>query len=339
MFLQEKGNTVIDVPPAGNTRSKIAIIGDFTGGFDMSSRRPFSGPAGTILESCLHNAGLIRGEVYVTNLIKCRSDRKELYYREGGGGKKSGFTDKGMEYVRLLQAELTEVEANILIAMGPASFLALCSLGHLSMYRGYVFPSTLCPGRKVIPTFHPAQAMRGMHTYRYMIAADFQKAKIESQYPELRRPERDLVLHYGSVGDALDWLYFYETEAIVGFDIEVINYEVSCISFSSSPDRACVIPIAGRWTLDEECQIWLAIQRVLGNPNSVKVIQNSMFDVPFLLTRNGIVVRGEIHDTMIAHSIMYPELQKGLGFLGSVYCGSQEYWKNTVRFTNIKDAS
>ena len=85
--------------------------------------------------------------------------------------------------------------------------------------------------------------------------------------------------------------------------------------------------------------MWRGIQGVLGNPNSTKVIQNSMFDVPFLLTRNGITVRGSIHDTMIAHSIMFPELQKGLGFLGSIYCGSQEYWKDTVKFKNIKDES
>jgi len=44
-------------------------------------------------------------------------------------------------------------------------------------------------------------------------------------------------------------------------------------------------------------------------------------------------------DTMIAHSIMYPEMLKGLGFLTSMYCGSQEYYKNMVKFDNIKEAS
>jgi len=36
---------------------------------------------------------------------------------------------------------------------------------------------------------------------------------------------------------------------------------------------------------------------------------------------------------------MYPELPKGLGFLGSIYCGSQEYWKDMVKFDDIKDNS
>lgn len=331
MFIPQIGK--IDLTGHGSPDSKIAIIGDFTDGFDLQARKPFSGPGGNVLENCLHTAGLIRGEVYTTNLIKTKTDNHAKFFDE----KRVKFTEEGMGYVHLLQAELTEVNANILVAAGAASFSALCSLGHLSAYRGYIFPSTLCPNRKVIPIHHPRSSMRGMYIYRHMIAADLRKAKKESYFPELRRPERQLVYNHDTIGDALDWLDHYTNQKIVGFDIEVTNYEVSCISFSSDPSLACVIPIANRWTLDEELLIWRGIQRVLGNPASKKVIQNGMFDIPFLLTRNGIVVRGEIHDTMIAHSIMYPELPKSLGFLGSIYCGSQEYWKNMVKFKSIKD--
>ena len=334
MFLPEKGR--IDLPPSGNPESRIAIVGDYTDNYDMQNRRPFSGPGGAILESCLHSAGLIRGEVYLTNVIK-----EKLSYTEQQGKffdeRKVRFTEEGMAHVRTLQAELTEVKANIIIAAGAASFAALCSLGHLSAYRGYIFPSTLCPGRKVLPIHHPRSAMRGNYTYRYMIASDMKKAKDESQFAELRRPERKLVYNHDTVEDALDWLDYFTSQKIVGFDIEVINYEVSCISFSSDPSMACVIPISNRWTLDDELLIWRGIQAVLGNPASKKVVQNGMFDIPFLLTRCGIVVRGEIRDTMIGHSIMYPELPKGLGFLGSIYCGNQEYWKDTVKFKSIKE--
>ena len=47
----------------------------------------------------------------------------------------------------------------------------------------------------------------------------------------------------------------------------------------------------------------------------------------------------EAKRAMIAHSIMYPELLKGLAFLGSMYCGSQEYWQDMVHFDNIKEES
>lgn len=333
MHFPEVGN--IDIAPQGSLLARIAIVGDFTSGFDRQARRPFSGYAGQILENCLHNAGLIRGEVYLTNLIKAHTDKKEQFYNETTGK----FTPKGMDYVYLLQAEMSEQKANVIVAAGAASFSALCSLRKLSRYRGYVFPSTSLPGRKVIPIHHPSAAMRGMYTYRYLIANDLKKAKEECLFPELSRPERQLVYQHDTVADALDWLAYYEKQDIVGFDIEVLNFEVSCISFSSKSDLACVIPLVGKWTLEEEALLWRGIQKVLGNPNSVKVIQNSMFDIPFLLTRNGVTVRGPIHDTMIAHSIMFADLPKGLGFLGSIYCGAQEYWKDSVTFTNIKENS
>lgn len=336
MFIQIQERS--SLPGSGKKESKIAIVGDYTDGFDANSRKPFSGPGGTVLENCLHNAGLIRAECYITNLFKAQTNNPMQLFMEKNNGRFL-FTDEGQEYVALLKEELEQTEANIFVACGPASFAALCDLGHLSMYRGYVFESSLLPGRKVIPTFHPKQAMRGMYTYRYLIAADLRKVKEESEFPEIHRPERTLVYKHDSIEDAVQWLDYFVEQPQVGFDIEVINYEVSCISFASAPDLAVVVPISGRWGLDEELQIWRGIQRVLGNPSSTKIVQNGMFDIPFLLTRNGIVLRGSIHDTMVGHSILYPELPKGLGFLGSIYCGPQEYWKDTVKFKNIKDES
>lgn len=320
------------LPGSGRKESKIAIVGDFTDGFDINARRPFSGIGGQVLESCLHTAGLIRSECYLTNLVKEKGNPDHFYSKT-----KKRLTDRGLEYAEILKEELADVEANIIVPAGDAALLAVAGLPHLTRYRGYVFDSDLLPGRKVIPILSPRQAVRGMYTYRYMIAADLRKVKYESEFPEIRRPERRLIWQYGSIYDALEWLHYFEDQPQVGFDIEVLNYEVSCISMASSPDLACVFPTDSRWTLDEAVPLWRGIQAILGNPKSTKIIQNSMFDVPFLLTRNGIVVRGPIHDTMVGHSILYPELQKSLGFLGSIYCGSQEYWKDTVKFKSIKD--
>lgn len=337
-FIQHTTSPQSRVKPYGNPASKIAIVGDFSDGFDERTGRPFSGPSGTVLEQCLHAAGIIRGEVYTTNVCLARVDgsHKHKYFDE----KSCKFTPLGMEQVDRLKDELENTDANVIVAASPMALAAICSLRHLSRYRGYVFLSSLLDvPRKVIPIHHPGQTIRGMYQYRYMIVCDLKKAKAESVERELHRPERQLVYHYETVEEALEWLAYFAEQDIVGFDIEVINYEVSCISFSSSSDIACVIPISDRWTLEEELLIWRGIQKVLGNARSQKVVQNGMFDIPFLLTRNGITTRGEVHDTMIGHSVMYPDLPKGLGFLGSLYCGSQQFWKDTVKFTNIKDES
>jgi hypothetical protein len=178
-----------------------------------------------------------------------------------------------------------------------------------------------------------------------MIVADLKKARMESTFPEIVRPERTLIYEYSSVEEALQWMEFLVTQPELAFDIEVINYAVSCISFSPRPDLGVVIPIANSdfrpqgWTEDEEVMLWRGIQNVLGNPSSTKIVQNGSFDIHFLLTECGVTVAGPIRDTMIGHSVMFPELPKGLDFLGSIYCGSQEYWKDSVKFKNIKDES
>ena len=56
-----------------------------------------------------------------------------------------------------------------------------------------------------------------------------------------------------------------------------------------------------------------------------KVFQNGLFDMQYL-ARMGLQVRNALHDTMLLHHVLYPELQKGLGFLGSIY-SNEPAWK------------
>lgn len=319
----------------GNPNSKIAIVGDFVNGYDFNAGQPFGGPVRTILEQCLHAAGLIMGEVYLTNLVKEKSNNKGLYWNE----RTRVFTPKGELAKEALKQELLNQPHNILVAMGPAAFLALCGKGALSKFRGYFFESTLLPGKKVIPTYHPLQSFHKNYEYRYLIINDLQKAKASSSDPYLHRPDRMLVYNHPNINGVLEWLDYFKKQPEISFDIEVLNFEIAAISFSNDPLISCSIPITSKdWTLDEEVMIWRGIQEILGNANSTKIVQNGlMFDILFLLRKNGIVTRGPIKDTMLGHSIMFPDLPKNLGFLGSLYCGEQEYWKDMVSFTNIKD--
>ena len=334
------------IKPEGSLNSKIAIVGDFTSAFDDQALKPFQGTGGQVLEQCLHLAGLIRGEVYLTHVIKSKPTKRyppksangafAEYFLEGRGV----FTPAGSLHVDALRDELNASDANVIVACGKAAAVALAGVTALSARRGYLHPSVGLEGvRKVIPTHHPGQAVRGMFTYRHMITCDLKKAKIESAFPELIRPDRQLVYEYANVEEALAWLDYYKDKSPLSVDIEVINFEISCINFSCNPKIGCVIPIADRWTLDEELFIWRKIAEVLGNPATEKVLQNGIFDMQFSLAKYGVEIKGKILDTMIGHSCMYPELPKGLGFLGSIYCGSQAYWKDMVKFDDIKDNS
>jgi len=339
------------VPGTGSKDAKIAIVGEAPGAYEDMQLKPFVGPAGTVLEQCLHAAGLIRADVYLTNVVKVRPPKNDISPYFNG----RTFSAEGIEWVRELRAELSNHGCNVIVACGATALAALTGRTQITKLRGYVFDSiNLEPGRKVIPTIHPAASMYDRkggakgglaaaefkpYLYRHVIACDLKKAKVESGFRELNRPQRQLVTEFGSVEEVLEWLSYFEHRPVVSFDIEVVNYELACIAFSSTPNIAVSIPLSGRWSEHDELLIWRGIQKVLGNESSEKVGQNLIFDTHFLLTRCGIEVRGPIRDTMIAHSVMYPELPKGLAFLGSLYCGSEMYWKDLVHFTNIKEQS
>lgn len=336
------------VPGIGRENAKIAIVGDYTTPFDDRALKPFSGPGGTVLESCLHAAGLIKGEVYLTNVFKSKTARPgKMANTDFFDEKKKSFTQQGLEHAEMLRVELNALSnINVIVPAGLPALMALSDMVSTNKYRGYVVASSKLARRmKMVPTHSPNAVIRGNYINRHMIVADLRKAKAESEFPEITRPYRDLVYSYSSVEEALQWLEYYATQDVITFDIEVINYEMSCISFSSSPNVACVIPLGptyqrpNGWEELEEVQLMRGIQKVLGNPKSLKIAQNNIFDVHFLATKCGLVVKGPVHDTMIGHSVMFPELPKGLDFLGSIYCGSQEYWKDAVKFKNIKEES
>ena len=339
------------VPGIGPRTAKIAIVGEAPGAYEDAQLKPFVGPAGGVLEQCLHAAGLIRSDVYLTNVVKERPTGNNIAPFFDG----KTFSALGIAWVQELRSELDDLQPNIIVACGKTAMAAITGQTAITKFRGYILDTIgLEHVKKCIPCIHPAACLYnqgggdkgGLSTsvakpylYRYVITSDLKKAKLESASAELVRPQRQLVYNYANVNEVLEWLTYFAEQPLVCFDIEVLNYEVSCISFSSSPEIAASIPIANSWSESDEAQIWRAIQTVLGNPTSVKVGQNLIFDSHFLLTRCGVEVRGPIQDTMVAHSIIFPELPKGLGFLGSVYCGAQAYWKDLIKWDNIKEES
>lgn len=319
------------VPGYGPAGAKIAIVGEAPGAHEDQLLKPFVGPAGSVLEQCLHASGLIKSEVYLTNVVKVRPPKNDIspYFNDQSGK----FTEAGKQWVLHLHQELSEHKPNVIVAAGGCALAALTGKHRILKYRGYFMDS---PVGKVVGTIHPSAALRGMYLWRHLIAADLKKAKEHSGTPELKRPDRQLVYNFTRPEEVLEWLRYYEQQPLVCFDIEVTNYEMACISFASDPNVAISVPTDSRWSVEDELLIWRGLSKVLQS-SSIKVVQNGIFDIHFLLTRCGLQVKGPIRDTMIAHHIMYPELKKGLAFLVSIYGGTQAYYKDMVRFDNIKE--
>ena len=60
------------VPGDGAEDADIMFIGEAPGWHEDQQGRPFVGPAGMLLNELIASIGLRRGQVYITNVVKCR---------------------------------------------------------------------------------------------------------------------------------------------------------------------------------------------------------------------------------------------------------------------------
>src|SRR2546428_439459 len=61
------------VPGEGDPRAKVMLIGEAPGFYEDQQGRPFVGAAGQFLEELLNLARLSRRDVFITNVVKCRT--------------------------------------------------------------------------------------------------------------------------------------------------------------------------------------------------------------------------------------------------------------------------
>jgi DNA polymerase len=63
-------NAIQVVPGEGPARARVMFVGEQPGDQEDRQGRPFVGPAGRILDQAVDQAGIRRGEVFVTNAVK-----------------------------------------------------------------------------------------------------------------------------------------------------------------------------------------------------------------------------------------------------------------------------
>lgn len=252
------------------------------------------------------------------------------------------FKAEYLPHVEQLYSDLRELKPNLVLALGNTPCWALLRRTAITRIRGGVTASTVIPGLKVLPAIHPSAILRQWE-HRHVTVLDLIKAKRELEFPEIRRPRREVWLE-----PSLDDLErFYEQHisgaSFIAPDIETIGNAITCIGFSPRPDLSIVVPFYDSRRSDgnywpsaaEERQAWEWVRRVLDHP-APKVFQNGLYDIHFLWRGYGIKVRNAGHDTMLLHHALQPESPKGLGFLGSVYT-DEASWKVTMRDRTAKN--
>ena len=231
-----------------------------------------------------------------------------------------------------LGSELAQANPNLIIPVGNTACWATLRATNIGSIRGTVSPGApdgAAPGRKCLPTYHPAGVMR-QWSWRPIVVADLMKARREASRPEIIRPEREIIVD-PSLGDIYHWLQdtAWNLPRVLGVDIETKNGQITCIGFARSRGEALVVPFVvgtkNYWD-SEEKEVWAwRFVRILLSLDCDKVFQNGMYDLQYLC-RLGFRPKRCVEDTMLLHHSLYPELQKGLGFLGSIYT-NEASWK------------
>lgn len=333
----------------GDSDARVCIVGEAPGSVELALGRPLVGPSGKLFNELLHEAGLVRAELYIINLFdeQLERDREGKTLRDRTGdvvwSSRRGFTEHAESYLERFARRVAKSRANVFIALGGVPSEALTGKVGIGKWRGSLLPAVFpdIEGRTVISTYHPAAVLRGNWTWRYLIVNDFEKAARHQNNRKLTLPSRNIIIK-PTYEDVRGFLREMDKGDYVATDIEITNQQISCISFSNTPSEAISIPFMRTmrrpyWGPETETKIWRMIARVLMNPDTMKVNQNILFDLHVLWFLNQIDYRGPLGDTMLAHHIIFPDFNKGLDLICSVTTDEPYYKDEGKTWKWVKD--
>ncbi|MGE3929824.1 MAG: UdgX family uracil-DNA binding protein [Hyphomonadaceae bacterium] len=144
------------VPGEGLTDAPLlALVGEQPGDHEDLAGKPFVGPAGQVLNRALEAAGIVRGEVFVTNAVKHFKHeprgKRRLHKRPVAGE---------MEICRWwVKHELELVKPRLVVALGVTALQSLSAhKGSLSAVRGRTLKTR--EGQEMRATIHPSALLR-----------------------------------------------------------------------------------------------------------------------------------------------------------------------------------
>jgi uracil-DNA glycosylase family protein len=141
----------------GAPRAAIMFVGEQPGDQEDLAGHPFVGPAGKLLDEALHEAGIDRSGVYVTNVVK------HFKWSPAERGKRRIHKKPRYSEIKAcrpwIDAEIKVVKPEVLVCLGATAAQALLGRGFsVTRQRGLVMDSQLAP--KVLATVHPSSILR-----------------------------------------------------------------------------------------------------------------------------------------------------------------------------------
>ncbi|MFA9446153.1 uracil-DNA glycosylase family protein [Egicoccus sp. AB-alg6-2] len=158
------GGRTTPVVGEGPFEARLMIVGSKPRRHEDLQGKPFAGGTGNVLGHAMQVAGLDSQDAYLTTLVKCRP-----------GDDRAATPDELEACGQHFRAQLQLVRPEVIVALG--SFAASVLLGrsvNIERIAGYRLD---VQGVTVIPTYHPADAVRGVPQAAGTLRRDLTAAK------------------------------------------------------------------------------------------------------------------------------------------------------------------
>jgi DNA polymerase len=139
-----RSTVVVGDTPAG---ARLLVVGEAPGALEDTTGRPFVGRSGQLLDRLLAEVGLPRAQVAVLNTVKCRPPANRVPSRIESANCRPWTA-----------AQLDALQPVLVVTLGLTSAVWFLGRTTLGAVRGRVHE---VDGRQVLPTYHPAAALRG----------------------------------------------------------------------------------------------------------------------------------------------------------------------------------
>lgn len=313
-------------PTIANQPYRIAIVGEAPGRDEHYQGLPFVGISGRLLTQFLSKAHIIREACFIGNICQFQPQDNDI----------SRFAFDGPDITNglsLLTEDLNKFDPNIILLLGKTALRCALGKDNIGDWRGSFFISNIPGpfyGRKCIASYHPAACLRQWE-WAPLLMMDIKKCKEEATTKELVLPIRDLISHptYNELINSLDSILVNKPK--LSPDIEGGVSKFPCCSLSDDASRSTIIPFENLdgtsfWPDEEqELQVLKRFVVIMADAQIHKIFQNGLYDRFVLQYGYNIFVGGNTDDTMLKFWEQYCELEKSLGFQGSILTKEQYY--------------
>src|SRR5688572_1026820 len=134
----------------GSPKSGVMLIGEGPGQQEDKQGKPFVGSSGRYLDRLLEEAGLVRSEVYITNIVACRPP-----------GNRAPKISEMKAHAPWIEEQLRLVKPRLIVTLGRSALIYFLPKAKITQVHGQVARVERESGvLHLLPTFHPAAVFR-----------------------------------------------------------------------------------------------------------------------------------------------------------------------------------